>query len=363
MPRVREVEAFRVVLSKGRRPESVLLRLTDHGGMVAWGEVAEPEGADLPEGAAAGTGDWGDLVWADVEERVAPALLGLDWDRPEDVSGLINAGPGGSAGDMACWDLWCRLNGVPLAHAMGGSRTSVVAGARLAAERETGSLLTRVNRFVCAGYSGVTLRVVPGWDVEPVRAVRQAYPALAISVDAGAAYDESGMAALEALDAYGISVLERPFRDDLPATADLQIRMDAPVAPDVTGLAGLDAAIETKAGRAVILRVSRAGGLDAAREAHARAFDAGWEIGCAGERGVGVARAAAVALASLPGVTLPSDVTDPPPKPGRGNQSLAPELGMFGGVVAVPLTQPGIGHRVDEDVIRRMSRQTLRLPV
>ncbi|MBP2705742.1 O-succinylbenzoate-CoA synthase [Microbispora sp. RL4-1S] len=328
MPRVRELEVFRMTLPYGRRPETVLVKVTDYGGMVGWGEAVEPDRQ-------------GPL------ERSLPALVGVDWEHPSE----LGVAPGGTAGDMACWDLWGRMNGVPLAHALGGTRTSLTATVRLSADRSLESMVARVNRHVCAGYGHVTLDVHPGWDVEPLRAVRAAYPALAIAVDGRGAYTE--IEQLEALDAYGVAAIERPFKD-LLTSADLQDRVSAPVAVEVGSLGELDEAIGVNAGRALLLRPSRFGSLASVRLAHDRAAEAGWDIVCAGGLGAGLARAATVAVASLPGCTLPSDVAEPP----RSAQVVLPPVGASGGVVAVPLTQPGLGHTVDESRVRRMARQS-----
>ncbi|KAB8185030.1 enolase C-terminal domain-like protein [Microbispora catharanthi] len=331
MPRVRELEVFRMTLPYGRRPETVLIKITDYGGMVGWGEAVDPAEA-------------GPL------ERGLPALVGLDWEHPSELGEI----PGGAAGDMACWDLWGRMNGVPLSHALGGSRTSLIATVRLAADRSLESMVARVNRHVCAGYGHVTLDVHPGWDVEPLRAVRAAYPGLAIAVDGRGAYTE--IAQLEALDAYGVVAIERPFKD-LLTSADLQDRVSAAVAVEVTSVSDLDEAVSLKAGRALLLRPAKFGSLGAVRLAHDRAVEAGWDIVCAGGLGAGLARAATVAVASLPGCSLPSDVAEPP----RSAQVVLPPVGASGGVVAVPLTQPGLGHTVDEDRVRRMARESFRV--
>ncbi|MEU7882288.1 enolase C-terminal domain-like protein [Microbispora bryophytorum] len=331
MPRVRELEVFRMTLPYGRRPETVLIKITDYGGMVGWGEAVDPAEA-------------GPL------ERGVPALIGLDWEHPSELGEI----PGGAAGDMACWDLWGRMNGVPLSHALGGSRTSLIATVRLTADRSLESMVARVNRHVCAGYGHVTLDVHPGWDVEPLRAVRAAYPGLAIAVDGRGAYTE--IAQLEALDAYGVVAIERPFKD-LLTSADLQDRVSASVAVEVTSVSDLDEAVSLKAGRALLLRPAKFGSLGAVRLAHDRAVEAGWDIVCAGGLGAGLARAATVAVASLPGCSLPSDVAEPP----RSAQVVLPPVGASGGVVAVPLTQPGLGHTVDEDRVRRMARESFRV--
>src|SRR4051812_23447332 len=114
MPPLQGVAAYCMAVPRGRRPESILVRVVGEDGVAGWGEV---------------TGS--DVCWADIEERVGPALLGLDWDLPEEVGGV--GGLGGtaavSATDIACWDLWCRRKDSPLSHSLGGTRTSVMAGA------------------------------------------------------------------------------------------------------------------------------------------------------------------------------------------------------------------------------------------
>ncbi|MBW8487081.1 enolase C-terminal domain-like protein [Actinomadura parmotrematis] len=349
MPEIDGCDAFRVAMPRGRRPESVLVRLTGADGAVGWGEAPVP-------GRAA------DAVWADVAERLGPALLGLAWDRPEDVSAAAElGGPAAAAAiDTACWDLWCRGRGLPLAHALGGTRTSIVTGARISPEPLLDTVVGRVNRAVGAGHTRVTLDVRPGWDIEPVRAIREAYPALALVADAGHSYTSSPahLAALEGLDGYGAVALQRPFAiGDLAAHALLQQRVRAAVAPAVTDLETLDAAIELGAGRALDLRAGPLGGLTAARSAHDRAYAAGWDVWCTGEGAFGVGQAAAVALAALPGMTLPSEVTDP----AGGPVFVSPPVRSSGGVVGVPLTQPGLGHEVDEERIERLATRRLRI--
>jgi O-succinylbenzoate synthase len=345
MPRIQGFEAYRMAMPRGRRPESILVRVTAEDGVAGWGEVSAS-----------------DRCWADIEERVGPALLGLDWELPEEVGGV--GGLGGSAAasatDIACWDLWCRLQGSPLSHSLGGTRTSVMAGARLEAEPLLDMLLTRVNRLVGGGYTRVTLAVRPGWDVEQVRAVRQAFPALTLQADASEAYTEAPehLRALEAMDAYGLVAIERPFANgDLSACARLQRQIATAICLDPPDVETVDTAIAMNAGRMLGLRIARLGGLTAARGAHDRALAAGWETWCGGAEGFGIGQAATVALASLPGCDLPSDVTEAPT-----SGVVSPPVCVTGGVVAVPLTQPGLGHEIDEERVARLARETLRIP-
>src|SRR5690606_13051116 len=214
VPRIDGCDVYRVVMPRGRRPESVLVRLSG-GDAVGWGEMPVPASP-------------GDLsrAWADIEERMGPALVGLELDRPEDVSAAADFGAREAAAaiDTACWDLWCRARGMPLAHALGGTRTSIVTGSRIPPVPEPETVAARVNRAVGAGHTRVTVDIRPGWDIEPVRAIREAYPALAVIADAGHPYTESPehRAVLEGLDAYGLAAIERPFAEgDLAAHARL----------------------------------------------------------------------------------------------------------------------------------------------
>ncbi|MEU8246153.1 enolase C-terminal domain-like protein [Nonomuraea sp. NPDC048916] len=329
MPRVRELEVFRAVLPYGRRTESLIVKLTDHGGMTGWGETVSP----APK------------AWSRLEESLAALLIGVDWEHPDSVPS------GDSAVDMACWDLWTRMRGMPLADAIGGTRTSLMATVRLTPDASTESLVTRVNQQVCAGYGHVTLDIRPGWDIEPVRAVRAAYPALTLAVDCGGAYTDRGQ--LVALDSYGLEVIERPFPvTDVYAHASLQDEVAASVAVEVCATSDLDDYLTLRAARVLLLRPTAFPSISEARRAHDRAAAAGWDIQCSGGQGAGLARAATVAVASLPGCTLPCDVTQPP----RNNQIVSPIVGANAGVIAVPLTQPGLGHTVDETRVRRLAK-------
>jgi L-alanine-DL-glutamate epimerase-like enolase superfamily enzyme len=346
MPQIRWFAAFGI--TREPRRESIVVRVSD-GGTSGWGEASCP-------GAAR-------FGWSDLEGRAESAVLECEWDSPEQLTAAagLRSPYATAALDMACWDLWCRSRGIPLAHALGATRTSVVAGARLTAQRMIDTLLVQVNRHISAGYARITLEITPGWDIEPVRAVRHAFPALALQIDAAGAYTESPehLAALEALDGYEPVAIERPFpATDLAAHGRLQSRTRAAVAPEIADLETLDTAIADAAGRALALRPGAVGGISAARRMHERAHAAGWELWCDGGPGYGVERAAAVALAALPGCTLPSDLTTL--RAGRG--VVTPPVQTHGGVIAVPYTGSGLGHEIDEDDVHALATQALRVP-
>ncbi|RCV52637.1 enolase C-terminal domain-like protein [Marinitenerispora sediminis] len=339
----------------GGRPrfaERILVRVCDPSGASGWGEVP-----------VADSERWRSLV-----RDFAPALLRHAWQRPTDVAAAwedLPADPAVESGlDIACWDLWSRQRGTPLSHALGGSRTAVTAGVTVTRQPSLESLVYEVNRQVGSGFRRIRLEIEPGWDVEAVRAVQAAYPFLVLQVTGSGRYteDPEHLAALHALDEYGLLAIEQPFpAGDLAAHARLRRDLRTPVALDssIDSLETLDEAIRLEAAGALNLRPARMGGLTPARRAHDRAVDAGWQVWCGADQETGIGRAAHVALASLPGVTLPSETS------GAGGwftrDVVSPPVRSDDGVIPVPLTQPGLGHTVDERAVRALAVRSTRL--
>jgi O-succinylbenzoate synthase len=367
VPRVSTIEAFRVSLplvhafqtSSHRKShlEHILVRAQDADGTVGWGEIASPSDPYYcPETV--------DGCWLTVERYLAPALLGAEWDHPAEVGALwarVRGHHFAKAGlDIACWDLWSRSAGTPLARALGGDRMTISAGVSLGIEPTVSDLLAQVDRYTAEGYRRIKLKIAPGWDVEPVRAVRAAHPDLALHVDANGAYTEEQTDVLAELDHFGLTMIEQPYAPGaLAAHARLQKRIETAVCLDesVDDLDQLDTALELGSGRVLNIKVSRMGGLTAARAAHDRAVAGGWQVWCGGMHEFGVGRAANVAIASLPGFTLPSDVSGSDKY--YTHDVVEPSIRAIDGQVTVP-SGPGIGHEVDEALVRRLASATLK---
>ena len=366
MPKVTRIEAFRVSLplvhafetSSHRKShlEHILVRVESADGVTGWGEIASPtDPYYCPETV--------DDCWLTLGRYLAPALLGQEWDHPSEVGALwarirghhfAKAGP-----DVACWDLWSRTEGVSLSGALGGERLRIAAGVSLGIEPSIPDLLAEVARHAAEGYRRIKIKIAPGWDVEPVSAVRAAHPSLDLHVDANGAYNEEQRGVFVALDDLGLTMIEQPFEPGaLAAHAHLQKRIATAVCLDesVDDLSQLDTAMELGAGRVLNIKVSRMGGLTTARAAHDRAVAGGWQVWCGGMHEFGVGRAANVAIASLPGFTLPSDVSGSDKYYER--DIVAPPIVAVDGMVDVPST-PGLGHEVDESLVRNLASAVL----
>jgi O-succinylbenzoate synthase len=344
------VHAFRTSSHSKAGLDHILVELEDASGTVGWGEIASPSDPYYaPETV--------ESCWHIAEHYLLPAVLGQEWDAPEQVPqywAKVRGNQFAKAGvDVAAWVLWSTVHGVPLAKALGGTRTEVTAGVSLGIEPTVDELLAEVRRQVGAGYPRVKLKIAPGWDVEPVRAVRAEYPDLDLHVDANGSYSESAeqLAALRALDEFGLTMIEQPFAPrDLLAHARLQRTVETPVCLDesVETLADLETALSLEALRVLNIKVSRMGGLTVARAAHDLAQQAGIPVWCGGMHEFGIGRAANVALSSLPGFTLPSDISASEKYYAR--DVVTPPVIARQGVVRVP-DSAGLGHGVDTDLI------------
>lgn len=338
--RIIELEMVRLRPSVGH-DAPVLVRVADADQVSGWGE--------LP---AASSEQWEALC-----EQYAPALLNHEWYRPTDASRAwadLPFDPAvSSALDTACWDLWSRRRGTPLAHALGGERTALTAGTTLTCRSTVESMVREVNRQVGAGFRRIRLKIGPGRDLDVLHAIQASFPFLVLQVDAGGLYSESPehLEALHALDDLGLLAIEDPFApEDLAAHARLRAELRTSVAlyRPLGSVEDLSGAIRAEAGNAVNVDPSRLGGLTPARRAVDRAVDAGWQVWCGSSAVTGVGRAAVVALASLEGATLPVEM------PGAGNRGrglVVPAVRAHDGVVPVPLTDSGLGHSVDRTIL------------
>lgn len=330
--------------------EHVLVELTDRDGRVGWGEIASPSD---PFYCAETT----ETAWHISTRYLVPLLIGAQWDRPaelEQVWAKVRGHEFAKAGfSGAIWDMYARTLGETLSAVLGGERSEVVSGVSLGIEGTIDGLLEQVAQQIAAGYERVKLKITPGWDVAPVRAVRAAYPGVGLHVDANAAYPntEESHQVFQDLDRCGLSMIEQPFAArDFLAHATLQRRIETPICLDESVVTSDDlrTMLSLDAGRVLNIKVSRMGGLTEAVRAHDIAADAGIPVWCGGMHEFGVGRAANVALSSLPSFSLPSDVSGSDKYYAR--DVIVPPVTAHAGTVSVP-RGPGIGHEVDRQWI------------
>ncbi|MDX1632786.1 MAG: o-succinylbenzoate synthase, partial [Thermoanaerobaculia bacterium] len=261
-----------------------------------------------------------------------------------------------AAVEMAAWDLAARARGVSLAEALGGRAEWVPVGVSVGFRSSLEELLRTVEGHVSRGYRRVKVKIGPGRDVEILDAVRSRLgPEVDLLADANGAYGLEDASLLKELDAFGLVMLEQPLpAADLLGHARLQETLDTPLCLDesLTCVADLEVALELGACRIVNIKPGRMGGLGEAVRTHDLCLDRGVAAWCGGMLESGVGRAHNLALASLPGFTLPGDLSESARYWER--DLVDPPFVLEDGGLRVP-TATGIGVELDEAFVREVT--------
>lgn len=346
--RMELAEPWITTLGEVRERNVVLVRAAREG-VIGWGEcVAMPEPTYTGEDADGAA----EMIRRHLLPRVAPLLS----DDPP--SPTRSRGPASSAGrdpsqprlpswtplasaaleamapvrgnrmakagiECALLDLELRTLGISLvdhlsaAVGQGPHRVSVPAGAAVGVTDDLDALMVEVGRRVEEQhYRRVKLKIHPGWDLEPVRAIRSAWgpERLAVMVDANGSYagvDDPAMS-LGGLDQLGLDCIEQPLGvSDLVGHAALAARLSTPICLDETieSADDLRTAVALAAGSVVNLKVGRVGGVAESVRIYRVATDEGIGLWIGGMLETGVGRAVNVAMAALPGVNLTGDIS------------------------------------------------------
>ena len=276
----------------------VLVEWHRSDGVSGWGECPT---VDQPGYSTETT----DAAWRGLRDDLAPAALA---GRTPRWGGLVAAS--GALAD-ARLDASLRADGRSLSAELGGERRSLercVVLADLGASPD--ALVARALDAVAHGAAMVKLKIAPGIDVEPLRAVIAAVGAERVAADANGTY--GGVDELGDIDALGLVYLEQPVApgatwDELAAVARA---LRTPVALDesLTSPDAVRDAVRAGAAAVVSVKPARLGGVRAAATAVELALDAGVHAFVGGMLELGVGRAASAAVAALPGCSLPTDL-------------------------------------------------------
>ena len=331
---------------------AVIVRV-DAEGATGWGE--SPVG-----GAPFYNEETHNTVWTIAQEFLIPMLFQTDISRPEDmpaVFGRVRGNRMAKAGlEFAIWDLFGRMQGRSLASMLGGARDRVAVGVSVGIQKDIDTLLKVVGAYLDAGYQRIKLKIKPGWDIEPTRAVRNAWPNIKLQVDANSIYHLADADHLAELDQFDLLLIEQPLaHDDIFDHAKLQPRLRTPLCLDESIVSPDHArwAIELNACGVINIKPSRIGGLADARMIHDQAQAAGLPVWHGGMLETGIGRTFSVALASLPNFKLPGDIS--------ANDRYFKRDIVHNPFILNPdstltvLTTPGNGAEVDEEFLEEVT--------
>jgi o-succinylbenzoate synthase len=323
----------------------VLLVSVSAEGLTGWGECgAWPFPAYSSETTK--------TAWHVLEEFLIPAVLGQELDDVATLAARFAWVRGHrmarAALEMALWDLLGQAQGRPLGAMLGGVRDRVSVGVAVGLQPSPEVLVSRIALYLEEGYRRVKAKIAPGRDEAFLRAVRGAFPALRLQADGNGAYTLDDTAMLKRLDDLELLLIEQPLAgQDLIEQGILQAQLVTPLALDegATSSARVKAALQLGACRAVCVKSGNVGGLTEAVAIHDLCVHRGVVAFCGGLLETTIGRAAGLALASLPGFTLPADLA----ASARYYVEDVAEPALLlnsDSTITVP-TAPGIGAQVD----------------
>jgi O-succinylbenzoate synthase len=267
-----------------------------------------------------------------------------------------------AAVETAVLDAELRAENRPLARELGAVRDRVPCGVSVGIMDSIGELLDAVGGYLDQGYVRIKLKIQPGWDIEPVRAVREEFGDILLQVDANTAYTLADARHLARLDPFDLLLIEQPLdEEDVLGHADLAQLLSTPVCLDesITSARAAAAAIRLRACAIVNIKPGRVGGYLEARRIHDVCVANDIPVWCGGMLETGIGRAANVALAALPGCTLPGDTSA---SDRYYRTDITPPFTLDNGHLPVP-TSPGIGIEPLEAELAAVTTSTEWLPL
>lgn len=346
------VRPFRTSFMVETHKDVLLLEVTTADGVVGWGECVAMT-------APLYSHEYNDGALEVLGEFLLPRLLGADLEA-EDVPRLLRPVRGHpmakGALELAVLDAALRSRGQSFASYLGSVRDEVDCGVSVGipADDSMDTLVAEVDGYVAQGYQRIKLKIEPGWDVEPTRVIRERYPDIPLQVDANQAYSRADVDHLAQLDAFGLLLIEQPLHeDDVLGHKVLAERMATPVCLDesVLSVDNAEFLIDYGACEVVNIKAGRVGGYLEARAIHDLCLDRGIPVWCGGMVETGLGRAANIALASLPGFTLPGDTSG---SDRFFTRDVTEPFVLDGGRIAVP-TGPGLGVEPIPEVLAELT--------
>ena len=306
--RVPLVEPFRISNGVVAEKDAILIELTTSEGITGWGEASPMSGSFY-------SSDTPDSSWAVLKDQFVPALLSLSDVDAGGFYEFLREQPGDQfsrAGiEGALWEAYANTRGMALCELFGIERRPVPSGVAIGIFDTTDELIDRVRRYVGEGYQRVKIKIQPGWDVEPVAAVRAKFPDVPLMVDANAAYMPRDSELFRELDRFKLMMIEQPLAANAIAEAgELQAQLKTPLCADESAdsMTALVQLIKCKAARIINIKVQRVGGLSEALLMLKTARAAGLQCWVGTMPELGIASAQGLQLAMHEGFSFPTDI-------------------------------------------------------
>ena len=332
----------------------LLIEVQTEQGIAGWGESTAGENPYYSYETV-------ETAWHILRDFLWPMIKGRElhapeiWDMLAQVRGHNMAK---AALEEALWDAEAREKNLPLWKLLGGTREEIPCGVSIGIQPSIAALLAKVEHELSAGYQRIKIKIKPGTDIEPVRALRERFPRIRLMADANSAYTLADVPLLKQLDDFFLIMIEQPLGwDDIYSHAALQRELQTPVCLDecIHDFEHARAAIDIHACRIINIKLGRVGGHTAARRIHDLAQSKSVPVWCGGMLESGIGRAHNIAMSTLANFSLPGDVSAS--KRYWAEDLIEPEVEVTPRGTIVPPSGPGIGFEPRLDRIESITHR------
>ncbi len=359
------VTPFRTSFGSFTERELLLVEAVDVDGVTGWGEV-------VPFTVPFYTEETLTTAWHVLRDFLIPSLLDPPNQRenvlnhpaslPERLAHVQRHHMAKAGLEAAIWDLFSKKENRPLAKTWGGEQSVIPVGVSVGIQDTFDELFRKIEQYLEEGYRRIKLKIEPGRDLEVIRRVRHRYPDLMLMADANGAYTPADLDRLKALDEFDLLMIEEPLPPGhLLDYAALQRHLRTPLCLDESISTFEEARLALTLGscRMINIKMARVGGYSEARRIHDLCRQKNVPVWCGGMLESGVGRAHNIALATLPGFTLPGDISAS--KRYWPEDIIEPEVTVDDGQILVPAS-PGMGYQVSRSRLQkyRQAFQTFR---
>ena len=303
------VRPFRTSFGTQTSREVLIVKVVNENGTTGWAEcVAMSEPLYSPEYVAG---------CLDLMKRfLIPALKSKPTITAEEVAPVLKPFLGApmakAALETAILDAQLQDQKISLATYLGATKSRVACGVSVGIANDLEALAEEVSSYVEQGYRRIKLKIEPGWDIAAVKKIRDLYPTILLQVDANQAYTRDDGKHLAALDEFNLLLIEQPLDEhDILGHALLAKQVKTPICLDesIISLQSARDALELKATTIINVKPGRVGGYIESVKIHDLCLKNKIPVWCGGMLETGIGRAANLALAALPGFTLPGDTS------------------------------------------------------
>lgn len=302
------IEPFKISSGVLTERESIIIKMHSMG-VIGYGESA-------PMAAPFYSYETIHTAMRIIEEHIVPMLKDVELKTPEDLNKVLSSirgNPFAKAGiETAFWDVMARKDNVSLKHIIGSIADRIPSGVAIGIPADLQELIDKVYQFENEGYKRIKIKIQPGWDVLPVRTIREKFPNIPLMVDANSAYNfEEHLDIFRELDQFDLLMIEQPLHwNDLVDHAKLQKKLRTPVCLDESIHSVDDArkAWELKSCRIINIKIQRVGGLYNAKLIHDYCASRDIPVWCGTMPETGIGQSQGLALAGLPDFRYPADL-------------------------------------------------------